>query len=291
MLEKLNMKKKLSKEEAKPKVERLQERLRVLQRAAYEAKVPVTIVLEGWDAAGKGTLVQRFVEKLDPRGFRLRPTYAPTIEELYRPWMWRFWQRLPPSGEIVVFDRSWYGRVMVDRVEKVIDKSLVGQAFTEIREFERQLTDDGQVLVKVFLHISKKEQRRRFKKCEKDPYQRWKIKPEDWRHHSQYAAYYEAIEEMLEATSTSEGPWTLVPSNDRRTAEVMTLTAVIDAVERRLAALGKLPPKDATVGNLAARAAPKPGAKPAKAPAKAAPSAPAKKKTAPKTNGRAELHA
>ncbi len=268
MLEKVSLKRELPKDQYKAELSRLQERLRVLQRAAFEAQVATTIVLEGWDASGKGTLVGRLVEKLDPRGFRVRPTYAPTIEELYRPWLWRFWQRLPPRGELAVFDRSWYGRVLVERVEGLVGRRLVEQAFTEIREFERQLVDDGQVLVKLFLHISKKEQRRRFKKCEADPFLRWKIKPEDWRHHEQYPDYLKATEELLEATSTTDAPWTLVGATDRRYSEVECFKAIIGAIERRLAELDKLPPPDATVGNLAAKpaekkkAAPRPKPKP-----------------------------
>lgn len=255
MLEKVNLKRELPKDAYKEQLRRLQERLRVLQRAAFEAQLATTIVLEGWDASGKGGLVARLVEKLDPRGFRVRPTYAPTVEELYRPWMWRFWQRLPPKGEIAVFDRSWYGRVLVERVEGLIGRRDVEQAFTEIRELERQLVDDGQVLVKLFLHITKKEQRRRYKKCEKDPFLRWKIKPEDWRHHEQYADYLDATEEMLEATSTTDAPWTLVGATDRRHSEVECFRAIISGIERALATLGKLPPADATIGNLAAKPA------------------------------------
>jgi len=253
MLEKVSLKRSLEKAEYKAELSRLQERLRVLQRAVFEAQVAVTVVLEGWDASGKGTLVSKLVEKLDPRGFRVRPTYAPTPEELYRPWLWRFWLRLPPRGEIAVFDRSWYGRVLVERIEKLASKPLVEQAFTEIRELERQMVDDGQVLVKLFLHISKKEQKKRFRKCEADEFLRWKIKPEDWRHHDQYAQYLKATEEMLEATSTAEAPWTIVPATDKRYSEVECFRAIAAAVERRLKAVHKLPPPNATIGNLAAK--------------------------------------
>jgi polyphosphate kinase 2 (PPK2 family) len=245
MLEKVDLTHRLDKHDHKKRLRVLQDRLRVLQQAALDAQVATSIVLEGWDAAGKGTLVGQLVEKLDPRGFKVKPTYAPIVEELYRPWLWRFWMRLPAYGEIVVFDRSWYGRVLVERIEKVTGKTNVELAFGEVNDFERALCDDGQVLVKLFLHISKKEQKKRFEKCEKDPYSRWKIKPEDWRHHRQYDRYYAAIEEMLERTSTTHAPWTLVESNDPRWAQVEAFTALIDALEARLKKLGKLPPRDA----------------------------------------------
>jgi polyphosphate kinase 2 (PPK2 family) len=245
MLEKVDLSNELSKADYKKRMPRLQERMRVLQQAAYEAGIATSIVLEGWDAAGKGTLVYRLLEKLDPRGFKVRPTYAPTVDELYRPWLWRFWMRLPARGEIVVFDRSWYGRVMVERIEKIIGMKEVQEAYLEINDFERALVDDGQVLVKLFLHISKKEQRKRFEKCESDPYQRWKIKPEDWRHHDQYRKYHRAIEEMLEKTSTAHAPWHVVEAEDRRWAEVEAFSTIVAGIEDRLKKLGKCPPADA----------------------------------------------
>ncbi len=244
MLEKVDLKNKLAKSEYKQRMPKLQERLRILQNAIYGAGTPVIIVLEGWDAAGKGTLVQRLLEKLDPRGFKVRPTYAATIDELYRPFLWRFWAKLPALGEITVFDRSWYGRMLVERVEGIASERELVEAAPEINEFERMVVDGGYVLVKLFLHISKKEQKKRFKKAEKDPYLRWKVKPEDWRHHQQYDDYYQAVEEMLEKTSTQQGPWTICEANDRRFAEVEAFTAIIDAIEVRLKVLGKLPSED-----------------------------------------------
>lgn len=242
MLESVDLTRELPESDHRKRMPKLQERLRVLQQACLEAGLATSLVLEGWDAAGKGTLVFRLLEKLDPRGFKVRPTYAPTVEELYRPWLWRFWMRLPARGEIVVFDRSWYGRVLVERIERIIGARMVEEAFQEINDFERALVDDGQVLVKLFLHISRKEQRKRFRKCEADPYQRWKIKPEDWRHHEQYGEYAGAVEEMLEKTSTTHAPWTVVEANDKRWAEVKAFTTLIEGLEARLKKLGKLPP-------------------------------------------------
>ena len=241
MLEKVDLSRELSKEQAEPKLKKLQERLRILQQAALHAPIAVTLVLEGWDSAGKGTLVSKLVERLDPRGFKVRSTHAPVEEELYRPWMWRFWMKMPAYGEMVVFDRSWYGRVGIERVEKLSRPAEVERAYQEINDFERALTDDGQVLVKLFLHISRKEQRKRFKKAESDYETRWKIQPEDWRRHRQYEEYLKVYEEMLERTSTAAAPWTVVEAMDKRWAVVETFTRVVDAMEKRLKALGKLP--------------------------------------------------
>lgn len=241
MLEKVDLSRELSKEQAEPKLKKLQERLRILQQAALTAPIAVTLVLEGWDSAGKGTLVSKLVERLDPRGFKVRTTNAPLQEELYRPWLWRFWMKLPAYGEMVVFDRSWYGRVGVERVEKLARPDEVERAYREIAEFERALIDDGQVLVKLFLHITKKEQRRRFKKAEDDFKTRWKIQPEDWRRHAQYDEYLRVYEEMLERTSTTVAPWTVVEAMDKRWATVEIFTRVVEAMEQRLKAIGKLP--------------------------------------------------
>ena len=241
MLEKVDLSRELSKEQADPQLKKLQERLRILQQAALQAPIAVTLVLEGWDSAGKGTLVSKLVERLDPRGFKVRTTNAPLQEELYRPWLWRFWMKMPAYGEIVVFDRSWYGRFAVERVEKLAQKEEVERAFQEINDFERALIDDGQVLVKLFLHITKKEQKRRFKKAEADFKTRWKIQPEDWRRHGQYDEYLAVYEEMLERTSTTVAPWTVVEAMDKRWAVVETFTRVVDAMEKRLKAIGKLP--------------------------------------------------
>lgn len=241
MLEKVDLSRALSKEQAGPKLKKLQERLRILQQAAHHAPIAVTLVLEGWDSAGKGTLVSKLVERLDPRGFRVRPTHAPLQEEFYRPWLWRFWMKLPAYGDMVVFDRSWYGRLGLERVEKLARPDEVERAFQEINDFERALTDDGQVLVKLFLHITKKEQRKRFKKAEANYETRWKIQPEDWRRHAQYDEYLRVYEEMLERTSTTAAPWIVVEAMDKRWALVETFTTVVNALEKRLKAMGKLP--------------------------------------------------
>ena len=262
MLEKVDLSRAFTKEEAEPKLKKLQERLRILQQAALNAPLAVTLVLEGWDSAGKGTLVGKLVERLDPRGFKVRSTHAALEEELYRPWLWRFWMKLPAYGEIVVFDRSWYGRVGIERVEKLARKDEVERAYQEINDFERALTDDGQVLVKCFLHITKKEQRRRFDKAEDDFKTRWKIQPEDWRRHGQYAEYHRVYEEMLERTSTTDAPWTVIEAMDKRWATVAVFTVLVEAMEKQLEAKGKLPGATRLSQVIAKPPKPKPSAKP-----------------------------
>ena len=239
MLEKVDLTRNLTKQAAQPQIATLQERLRILQYAALSSGVATTVVLEGWDAAGKGLLVSKLVEKLDPRGFKVRATYAALQEELYRPWLWRFWMKLPANGEIVVFDRSWYGRVLIERIEEIVGPKNVELAFQEIVDFERTLVDDGQVLVKLFRHISKKEQRRRFEKCEKDPHTRWKIKPEDW-HHEQYAEYSPPSKRCSSAPAPPT-PWAVV-GHRQAMGRVGALTRIVEAIEARLKALNELHP-------------------------------------------------
>ncbi len=209
-------------------------RLRRIQRRCFEGKVPVCVVFEGWDAAGKGTLISRLVERLDPRGFGVNPTSAPLEHERLRPFLWRFWMKTPAYGHIGIFDRSWYGRVLVERVDELVTDSEVREALQQIVEFERQLAADGMVICKFFLHISKKEQKQRFKECEKDPFLAWKIQPEDWRHHQQYDDYVVAIEEMLAQTSRSQAPWTIVESTCLRWAQVKVFRTLCDQVDQEL---------------------------------------------------------
>jgi len=255
MLENVDLTKQLDKETSRKVLPELQDRLRDLARQVYDAGIPVIILFEGWDAAGKGTNINRLVERLDPRGFKVHPVSAPLEDERLRPFLWRFWNKIPARGQIAIFDRSWYGRVLVERMDKLCAKAEWQAAYHEIRDFERQLADDGTVVVKFWLHISKKEQRRRFEKCEADPFLRWKIEKEDWKHHREYKKYYRAVEEMFEKTSTAQAPWTIVEAEDRRFATIKVLQTVCDAMT------------DAAKKNGPA----KPAVAPAKAPARARP--------------------
>jgi len=240
MLENVDLSKSLDKKTYKEWMPKLREELWQLQRQAFEADLPVVVVFEGWDAAGKGDSINFLSAWLDPRGLKVHSISAPLEEELFRPFLWRFWINLPEAGRMAIFDRSWYGRVLVERIDKLCAKKEWKQAYEEINQFERQLTDDGMVIAKFWLHITKKEQKKRFRKCEKDPLLRWKVAKEDWKHHEQYKIYLKAVEQMLERTSTSNAPWTVVESTDRRYQRVRIYQTLCGAIQEGLARQEKL---------------------------------------------------
>lgn len=243
MLENVDLGKKLDKRAYKSRMRDLQSRLHQLQHACYDARLGSLIVFEGWDAAGKGTAVRKLTERLEPRGFELHAIQAPRTHELQMPWLWRFWQRVPNWGQMAIFDRSWYGRVLVERVEEQIPVAKWRDAFRDIRGFERALSDDRYVIVKFFLHIDRGEQRRRFEALEKDPATAWQVDPEDWEHHENHDRYLVATEEMLERTETEWGPWTIVEATDRRWARAKVFETVIERLEHGLERLGHARPE------------------------------------------------
>jgi AMP-polyphosphate phosphotransferase len=234
MLENINLKKKLSREEAKRLLPPLQQRLSELEKACWDHHVPTMMVFEGWDAAGKGTIISALTQRLDPRGFKLYPITAPRTYEQHRPWLWRFWLKVPNRGEMVLFDRSWYIRVLEERVEETIPEKEWRQAYRDILEFERMLADDGTAILKFFLHISKKEQKHRFQEIEKDPLEAWRVTDADWERHKQYDEYVTAIEEMFELTESEFAPWTIVEGTSKWHARVKVFETVVAALERRL---------------------------------------------------------
>jgi polyphosphate kinase 2 (PPK2 family) len=238
MLEKVDLSKSLPKADYKARFPTLRNRLYDLQKACWDANVPTAIIFEGWDAAGKGTTINALTQRLDPRGFSLYAIQAPRTYETHMPWLWRFWLKLPGYGEMAIFDRSWYGRVLVERVEQLTPEALWRTAYRDIVDLERTIADDGCTLVKFFLHISKKEQRRRFKKLEKNPLTSWHVQPEDWDHHRKYEEYVIAIEEMLERTDTEWGPWTIVEATDRRWTRVRVFETIIRSLEDALESRG-----------------------------------------------------
>jgi polyphosphate kinase 2 (PPK2 family) len=179
-------------------------------------------------------MMKRLAEKLDPRAFRAWPGAPPSELELRYHWLWRYQLRTPEDGHIAIFDHSWYGRVLVERVEKVVKKKAWQRGYEQINEFERWLADDGQVLVKFWMHISKKEQRRRLSKMEADPFQRWKVSGEDWRRNRRYAEWAKAVEDMLAKTDTPHAPWTLVEAEDARWARVRVFETLVRAMEAAL---------------------------------------------------------
>jgi AMP-polyphosphate phosphotransferase len=234
MLEKIDLTRELSKKEYKALIPRLQRRLYDLEKACWDAKLPSVILFEGWDAAGKGTSINLLTSRLDPRGFKLYPIQAPRTFETHLPWLWRFWQKLPNYGEMAIFDRSWYGRVLVERVEGIMPEEEWHTGYRDIVDFERSIADDGYVVIKFWLHIGKEEQERRFKLLTKDPLESWHVQAEDWEHHRKYGEYLLAVEEMLERTDTEWGPWTIVEATDRHWARVKIFQTIIRRLEEAL---------------------------------------------------------
>jgi polyphosphate kinase 2 (PPK2 family) len=243
MLEALDLNSKLSKADYKARMPALQTRLHQLQRACWEAKLATVVVFEGWDAAGKGTAINKLTQRLEPRGFSLHAIREPRTFETHMPWMWRFWNKIPNWGEVAIFDRSWYGRVLVERVEGLIEQKRWSQAYNDIVSFERALADDRYVVVKFFLHIDKKEQKERFKKLESDSSTAWHVEPEDWEHHKKYDEYLVATEEMLERTESEWGPWTLVEATDRRWSRIKVFDTLIGRMEEGMRKHGQEVPE------------------------------------------------
>jgi AMP-polyphosphate phosphotransferase len=221
-------------DEYEDRVAKLQQRVYALQVKNYLDGGRVMLVFEGWDAAGKGGAIKRLTTRMDPRGTKVWPIGPPNEAERQHHWLWRFWTRLPAAGELAIFDRSWYGRVLVERVEKLAPKAAWKRAYDEINAFERTLTADGIRLVKFFLHIDRKTQRKRFDAREEDPLKRYKLGPEDWRNRKKAPAYAEAIGDMLDRTHRPDAPWVLVPAKDKRFARLTVLQTVVDLLEGEL---------------------------------------------------------
>ena len=208
-----------------------QARLACLMRDKRMKRHALVAAFEGNDAAGKGSAIRRVAAALDPRQYRIVPISAPTDEERAQPYLWRFWRHIPPHGRFTIFDRSWYGRVLVERVEGLIDPADWLRAYTEINDFEENLTRAGIVLVKFWLAIDKDTQYQRFKSREQTPFKRFKITEEDWRNREKWDAYVDAVEDMVARTSTERSPWTLIEANDKRFARVKVLRTLNDALE------------------------------------------------------------
>jgi AMP-polyphosphate phosphotransferase len=234
VLDKLDMTQKLDPARFDEVLERQQGRLNLLQRKALEKGVSTILVFEGWDAAGKGGAIRRITGALDARDYQVIPTSAPTDEEKARHYLWRFWRHLSRAGRITIFDRSWYGRVLVERVEGFATEHEWRRAYGEISQFEEQLVADGILLVKFWIHITKDEQLGRFRERKRTEFKRWKITPEDWRNRGRWAEYTLAVDEMVARTSTQVAPWTLVEGNDKYFARIKVLKTLADQMERRL---------------------------------------------------------
>ncbi|WP_433045375.1 polyphosphate kinase 2 family protein [Dactylosporangium sp. CS-033363] len=234
----------LPKAEALERLEAAQERLLRLrltlggQIGEHKLGPPLCVVFEGWDASGKGGSIKRLVDHLDPRHVRVSQFAAPTFDEKRHHFLWRFWPVLPGWGGMTVLDRSWYGRVLVERVEGFATEDQWRRAYDEIVEFERTLTAEGMILVKIWMHISSKEQLRRFNSRADDPLRQWKLTDEDWRNRKKRPQYKEAVEEMLARTDHPTAPWHVVAADDKPTARVRVVEIVCQAIEHGLKTAG-----------------------------------------------------
>jgi len=233
MLRAIDLSKSLNQEQYKKRLLDHQLRLRELMYQLYERKCSAIVVVEGWDAAGKGGAIRRLTEKLDPRGYQVYSIAAPVGEDKTHHYLWRFWRRLMPPDEkqLLVFDRSWYGRVLVERVEGLASEAEWRRAYREINDFERQLINHGIVLVKLWFHISSDEQLRRFQARDETAHKKWKLTDEDWRNREHWSDYESALDDMARKTSTHRAPWTIVEGNDKYWARVKAQKTLVDAIE------------------------------------------------------------
>lgn len=234
MLEKIDLSKKVDKEMYKRIMKAEGERLGLLQRQCKEAGIPVMIVFEGMGAAGKGTQINRLIQALDPRGFDVYASSKASEEERMRPFLWRFWTKTPERGRIAIFDRSWYQKVLIDRFDHTVRDVELPNAFKDILSFEKQLSDDGTVIIKFFLYISRSEQKKRFKKLEESKETRWRVTGDDWKRNREYDQYLKINEEMLERTDTEYAPWGIIEATDKDYAAVKILTSVAGRLEKEL---------------------------------------------------------
>jgi polyphosphate:AMP phosphotransferase len=234
LLRSLDLTQTVQKKEYEDRLAEYQGRLNTLMRQKEFRRHALVLAMEGADAAGKGGTIRRISGALDARQYRIVPIAAPTDEERRQPYLWRFWRHIPGVGKMVIFDRTWYGRVLVERIEGFASESAWHRAYDEINDFESQLSRAGVVVVKFWMHISKEEQLRRFKEREQTSFKRYKITEEDWRNREKWEQYEQAVCEMVDRTSTEHAPWTLVEANDKYFARVKVLKTVVDQLEKQL---------------------------------------------------------
>lgn len=230
----VDLTKNLTREEYKEQIDELQKKLEMLHSEIYRRRIPVVLGFEGWDAGGKGGAIKRLTSHLDPRGYQVCPTAAPNDIEKKHHYMWRFWNHVPKAGHIAIFDRTWYGRVMVERIEGFCSDEEWKRAYQEINEMEAHMANAGAVVLKFWLQIDKDEQERRFKERMDNPEKQWKITDEDWRNREKWDQYEQAVNEMLVRTSTTYAPWIVVEGNCKYYARVKVLRTVVEALEARI---------------------------------------------------------
>jgi len=224
----------LTQEEYKTRLKELQKELSKLHNKIYRKKIPLIIAYEGWDAAGKGGNIKRIASALDPRGCEVFPIASPTPDEKERHFLWRFYNRLPKTGHVAIYDRTWYGRVMVERLEGFCSENDWQRAYNEINEFERDLTDWGAIVIKFWVQIDKDTQLERFTDRQNTPEKQWKITDEDWRNREKWDLYEGAIDEMIAKTSTKAAPWFILESVDKKYARIKALEIIIEEIKKRL---------------------------------------------------------
>lgn len=223
-----------TKEEYKEKLDKLQKKMEKLHGELYRRRIPVVLGFEGWDAGGKGGAIKRLTERMDARGYVVNPTASPNDIEKAHHYLWRFWRAMPKDGHVAIFDRTWYGRVMVERIEGFCTMEEWKRAYKEINDMEKDLSDAGAIVIKFWMHIDKDEQERRFKERQENPEKQWKITDEDWRNREKWDQYEDAVNEMLMRTSTDYAPWVVVEGNDKYYARIKVLRTVAEAIEARL---------------------------------------------------------
>ncbi len=234
MLQSVDLSLSLEQDRYEIQLARYQKALNRLCYQVYIKQSPVIILFEGWNASGKGEAIRRITERIDPRSFVVFPISAPEGDEARRHYLWRFWQRLPGAGRIVIFDQSWYRRVLVDRVEEFCTEDEWRRAYREINQFERQLVDFGAILFKFWLHIDKNEQFQRFEARAGSRLHKWRMTDEDWRNREKWEFYEDAVNEMLLKTNTISTPWTVVEANSRFYAHIKILRTLVDQISHQL---------------------------------------------------------
>jgi polyphosphate kinase 2 (PPK2 family) len=236
-LEKVDLGARLERDEYEERLREEQVRVRELAYGLYQAERSIVVAFEGWDAAGKGGAIRRFTEHLDPRGYEVYPIAAPQGDSAARHYLWRFWRRLKPPAErqILIFDRSWYGRVLVERVEGFATEQEWRRAYDEINDFERQITDAGIAVAKIWVHISLEEQLSRFERRQETPHKRWKLTDEDWRNREKWPLYEEAVNDMLERTDTDYAPWFVISGEDKLSERVDVCRTLRKVMQKHLA--------------------------------------------------------